>query len=163
MLRSLHEAARWCNIRGRGTDLPRRGGVIAERERVLSDIQLEAAEAAELRALRERVDAELARRERDRREEGRIPPPGGEGPPSREVVGQGRPGGSGYYQLEKVRCGKKGCRKCAEGAAHGPYLYRYFRKDGRMTSEYINNSPEHVVQADQAGLYEAAGVKPPRS
>ena len=72
-------------------------------------------------------------------------------------------GRSRHYQLEKVRRGKRGCRKCAEGVAHGPYLYRYFRKDGRMRSEYVNNSPEHVAQAEQAGLYEAAAVKPPRS
>jgi hypothetical protein len=130
---------------------------------MLSDTQLGAAEAAELRALRERIDAELARRERDRRDGERSPSPGGEGSPSREVVGQGRAGGSGYYQLEKVRWGKRGCKKCAEGPAHGPYLYRYFRKDGRMRSEYVNNSPEHVAAAEQAGLYEEAGVRPPRS
>jgi hypothetical protein len=130
---------------------------------MLTETQLGAARTAELWALRERIDAELARRERDRRDDEQTPPPGGTDSSSREVVGQGRAGGSGYYQLEKVRCGKRGCRKCTEGPAHGPYLYRYFRKDGRMWSEYVNNSPEHVAAAEQAGLYDQAGVKPPRS
>lgn len=44
-----------------------------------------------------------------------------------------------YLELERVRCGKKGCKKCAEGDLHGPYWYLYRPKkngEGR-TSEYV--------------------------
>jgi hypothetical protein len=44
-----------------------------------------------------------------------------------------------YLQLERVKCGKKGCKKCAGGELHGPYWYLYRRKEngpGR-TSEYV--------------------------
>ena len=46
-----------------------------------------------------------------------------------------------YLQLERVRCGKKGCKKCSgeHPELHGPYWYLYRPKksgEGR-TSEYI--------------------------
>ena len=44
-----------------------------------------------------------------------------------------------YLELERVKCGKKGCNKCAGGELHGPYWYLYRPKDngpGR-TSEYV--------------------------
>jgi hypothetical protein len=41
-----------------------------------------------------------------------------------------------YYQEELVKCGKKACR-CATGPGHGPYWYKYQRKDGRLRKEYI--------------------------
>ena len=44
-----------------------------------------------------------------------------------------------YLRLEHVKCGKKGCRKCASGELHGPYWYLYRPKqngNGR-TSEYV--------------------------
>jgi hypothetical protein len=44
-----------------------------------------------------------------------------------------------YLELERVKCGKKGCKKCASGELHGPYWYLYRPKEngpGR-TSEYI--------------------------
>src|SRR5918997_5715996 len=44
-----------------------------------------------------------------------------------------------YLELERVKCGKKGCNKCASGELHGPYWYLYRpKKDapGR-TSEYV--------------------------
>jgi hypothetical protein len=44
-----------------------------------------------------------------------------------------------YLQLERVKCGKKGCKKCAGGELHGPYWYLYRPKangPGR-TSEYV--------------------------
>jgi hypothetical protein len=42
------------------------------------------------------------------------------------------------YQLERVRCGKAGC-KCAgtDGELHGPYWYAYWREDGRLKSRYV--------------------------
>ena len=48
-------------------------------------------------------------------------------------------GGKGTVVKEKVKCGDETC-KCASGNAadmHGPYLYRYYREDGTMTSEYL--------------------------
>jgi hypothetical protein len=44
-----------------------------------------------------------------------------------------------YLRLERVKCGKKGCKKCATGELHGPYWYLYRPKQngkGR-TSEYV--------------------------
>ena len=44
-----------------------------------------------------------------------------------------------YLELERVNCGKKGCKKCASGELHGPYWYLYRPKEngpGR-TSEYV--------------------------
>ena len=44
-----------------------------------------------------------------------------------------------YLELERVKCGKKGCKKCAGGELHGPYWYLYRPKangPGR-TSEYV--------------------------
>lgn len=39
-------------------------------------------------------------------------------------------------QLEMVSCGD--CAKClAGGKVHGPYWYRYFRRNGKMVSEYV--------------------------
>src|SRR5919199_25042 len=44
-----------------------------------------------------------------------------------------------YLELERVKCGKKGCKKCATGELHGPYwyLYRPKRQGGGRTSEYV--------------------------
>jgi hypothetical protein len=44
-----------------------------------------------------------------------------------------------YLELERVKCGKKGCKKCASGEFHGPYWYLYRpKKNGPgRTSEYV--------------------------
>jgi hypothetical protein len=44
-----------------------------------------------------------------------------------------------YLKLERVKCGKKGCNKCAGGELHGPYWYLYRPKENRpgRTSEYV--------------------------
>ena len=44
-----------------------------------------------------------------------------------------------YLRLERVKCGKKGCKKCAAGELHGPYWYLYRPKQngGGRTSEYV--------------------------
>lgn len=54
--------------------------------------------------------------------------------------------GDSHYQLEEIKCGKRGCRRCP----HGPYWYRYFRSGGRRRKEYL-------------GLRLPAGVAPPES
>ncbi len=54
-----------------------------------------------------------------------------------------------YLELERVKCGKKGCRKCASGELHGPYWYLYRPKEngsGR-TSEYVGKVlPETLAE-----------------
>jgi hypothetical protein len=47
-----------------------------------------------------------------------------------------------YLRLERVKCGKKSCKRCAAGELHGPYWYLYRPKhngEGR-TSEYVGKT-----------------------
>lgn len=53
----------------------------------------------------------------------------------REVVTR-REGNGVSYQLERVKCGKKGC-KCAKGELHGPYWYTYWREGRRVKCKYL--------------------------
>jgi hypothetical protein len=41
----------------------------------------------------------------------------------------------GTLVKERVKCGAD-CT-CNDGRGHGPYLYRYFREDGKLRSEYV--------------------------
>ena len=57
--------------------------------------------------------------------------------------------GGRSLRLERVKCGKKGCRKCAEGELHGPYWYLYRPKKGGKgrTSEYVGKAlPEALAE-----------------
>lgn len=56
-------------------------------------------------------------------------------PQRREVVEE-REGKNLTYRLEKVRCGKKGC-KCVGGELHGPYWYSYWSEGGKTKSRYV--------------------------
>ncbi len=58
--------------------------------------------------------------------------------PGREIVSQHRTGRV-TYQLEKIKCGKKGC-KCASGKLHGPYWYAYRWNGKKVVSEYIGKT-----------------------
>ena len=52
-----------------------------------------------------------------------------------------------YLELERVKCGKKGCKKCATGELHGPYWYLYRPKEngsGR-TSEYVGKALPEIL------------------
>lgn len=96
--------------------------------RVLTPTQLRTARAGELERLKRRIEAELQRR--------REAAEGTEGA-SREVL-EKRDTPGGIYQWELVACGhKERCKKCKSGKKHGPYLYRYFYKNGKYTSQYI--------------------------
>lgn len=46
--------------------------------------------------------------------------------------------GTGTLVEEYVTCGDPTCHCAEEGdKGHGPYLYRYFRDDGTLKSEYV--------------------------
>ena len=45
------------------------------------------------------------------------------------------------YRQQFTRCGKQRCRKCKEGAGHGPYWYAYWSENGRTISKYIGIHP----------------------
>ncbi len=52
------------------------------------------------------------------------------------------------YRQQFTRCGKQRCRKCKEGAGHGPYWYAYWSSNGRTISKYIGiNPPADLAQA----------------
>ena len=38
---------------------------------------------------------------------------------------------------EYKKCGKPGCQCNTEGKLHGPYLYEYWKEDGRTRSRYL--------------------------
>ena len=43
------------------------------------------------------------------------------------------------FRNEWIRCGKDTCR-CAAGAFHGPYTYKYWREDGRVKKAYVGKT-----------------------
>ncbi|HEX7736615.1 MAG TPA: DUF6788 family protein [Ktedonobacteraceae bacterium] len=49
------------------------------------------------------------------------------------------------YRQQYTRCGKQRCRKCKEGAGHGPYWYAYWSENGRTISKYIGIHPPEEV------------------
>ena len=68
----------------------------------------------------------------------------------RRSVARKKKGRNGrYLELERVKCGKKGCRKCASGELHGPYWYLYRPKENRpgRTSQYVGKVlPETLAE-----------------
>ncbi len=62
----------------------------------------------------------------------------------RRTESRGKGHGGRYLRLERVKCGKKGCKRCSgeDPQLHGPYWYLYRPKkngDGR-TSEYVGKT-----------------------
>ncbi len=46
---------------------------------------------------------------------------------------------AGPFQWQMRQCGhKERCNKCKSGKRHGPYLYRFYYRDGKRHSEYIS-------------------------
>ena len=45
--------------------------------------------------------------------------------------------GQGTVVEEMVTCGDESCKCMTGGEKHGPYLYRYYREGGTLTSEYL--------------------------
>src|SRR5579883_2485989 len=56
------------------------------------------------------------------------------------------------YRQQYTRCGKQRCRKCKEGAGHGPYWYAYWSENGRTISKYIGIHPPAEVEAEKRPL-----------
>jgi hypothetical protein len=50
------------------------------------------------------------------------------------------------YRQQFTRCGKQRCRKCKEGAGHGPYWYAYWSENGRTISKYIGIHPPAGIE-----------------
>jgi len=72
------------------------------------------------------------------------------GPPEKPRKGR-------YLSLERVKCGKKGCRKCSgdHPELHGPYWYLYRPKKGGTgrTSEYVGKMLSEAL-AEEFGVPE---------
>ncbi len=48
------------------------------------------------------------------------------------------------YRQEYIRCGKTPCKRCDDGAGHGPYWYAYQRMNGKLTKRYIGKQRPSV-------------------
>ncbi len=93
---------------------------------MLTRTQIENATTEELGRLQARIEAELGGRRAERDHEG-----GAEILESRETS-------AGTFQWQMRECGhKERCNKCKSGKRHGPYLYRFYYRDGKRRSEYI--------------------------
>src|SRR5437879_4980059 len=58
------------------------------------------------------------------------------------------------YRQQFTRCGKQRCRKCKEGAGHGPYWYAYWSENGRTISKYIGiQPPEEMAEGEQQPFF----------
>ena len=96
---------------------------------MLTRAQIENATTEELKGLRIRIEAELEGRrgaeDRDHESAGLQIPKSHETP-------------AGTFQWQMRECGHKDrCDKCKSGKRHGPYLYRFYYRDGKRHSEYI--------------------------
>jgi DNA-binding SARP family transcriptional activator len=71
------------------------------------------------------------------------------------------PGGHVSYQQRYVRCGKAGCRRCADGLGHGPYWYSSRREGARVRTRYIGKTlPPGIVVGNREASSVTAGSPP---
>lgn len=56
------------------------------------------------------------------------------------------------YRQQYTRCGKERCRKCKEGAGHGPYWYAYWSENGRTVSKYIGIQLPTDAESERQGV-----------
>ena len=105
---------------------------------MLTRAQIENATTEELEQLRIRIEAELeGRREAGERDH-----------QSALEVLENHETPAGTFQWQMRECGhKERCNKCKSGKRHGPYLYRFYYRDGKRHSEYIS-----LKQARALGL-----------
>jgi hypothetical protein len=96
---------------------------------MLTRTQIENATTEELERRRGRIEAELkGRRGAEERDYA-----------SAVEVLESRETSAGTYQWQMRECGHKDrCNKCKSGKRHGPYLYRFYYRDGKRHSEYIS-------------------------
>jgi hypothetical protein len=97
---------------------------------MLTRTQIENATTEELQRLRVRIEAELEGRreaeEHDHDESAAV-----------EIL-ESHETPAGTFQWQMRQCGhKERCNKCKSGERHGPYLYRFYYRDGKRHSEYI--------------------------
>jgi hypothetical protein len=53
------------------------------------------------------------------------------------------------YQHQYRRCGDPSCH-CHRGEKHGPYLYAYWRMDGKIVSAYVGRTePAPASKAEE--------------
>jgi hypothetical protein len=96
---------------------------------MLTRTQIENATTEELERMRTRIVAELEGR-RGAREHDRE---------STLEVLENHEMPAGTFQWQMRECGhKERCNKCKSGKRHGPYLYRFYYRDGKRHSEYIS-------------------------
>jgi hypothetical protein len=105
---------------------------------MLTATQIENATTAELEELWNRIEAELTRRELEQHKTS-----------GREVV-EVLHTPVGTIREELVRCGKARCKKCVDGPSHGPYWYRYYRKNGKLVSTYLGKIDSRDAAVDKA-------------
>lgn len=66
------------------------------------------------------------------------------------------------YHQQVSYCGKPRCRKCREGAGHGPYWYAYQTVNGRTTRSYVGKHlPADVLAAQEAAKAQASSPTSP--
>jgi hypothetical protein len=97
---------------------------------VLTTTQIENATMEELERLQARIEAELEGRsgEEEQRDHQSA---------AVEVL-KSHETPAGTFQWQMRECGHKDrCNKCKSGKRHGPYLYRFYYRDGKRHSEYI--------------------------
>ena len=97
---------------------------------MLTRTQIENATSEELERLRVRIEAELeGRRGTEQRDH----------ESSAVEVLESHETPAGTFQWQMRECGhKERCNKCKSGKRHGPYLYRFYYRDGKRHSEYIS-------------------------
>lgn len=55
----------------------------------------------------------------------------------------------GVYRQEFTHCNKERCKKCREGAGHGPYWYRYWWEEGKTKKKYVGKElPPDLITED---------------
>ena len=55
----------------------------------------------------------------------------------------------GVYRQEFTHCNKERCKKCQEGAGHGPYWYRYWWEEGKTRKKYVGKElPPNLITED---------------
>src|SRR5215207_9250282 len=97
---------------------------------MLTRTQIENATTEELERLRVRIEAELEGRGGEERDH--------ESHESAVEVLKSHETPAGTFQWQMRECGHKDrCNKCKSGKRHGPYLYRFYYRDGKRRSEYI--------------------------